>query len=100
MSDDDQMISYPVREVLDRMDARLERIEVKLDHKADKADVAELDGRVKVLEVEKATREKAREVNAEHRQRAGESRRANWAIWLAGLAAAGAVAEAIITGIH
>lgn len=107
MSDDQQTVSIPITDLLGDikrsvgdlgrdMTARLDRIEGQLAQKADRADVAHLDGRVKALEVEKATREKAREVNAEHQQAGSESRRARMGMWLgaAGVIAAGAEAIA------
>jgi hypothetical protein len=111
LSDDPPVISYEVKEVLGRiegsikdlghdMNGRLDRIENQLAQKADRAEVVALDGRVKVLEVDKAQRDKAREVSSEHRKTAAAARRWKWGTGIALFAAAAATAEAIITGIH
>jgi hypothetical protein len=111
LSDDPQTVSYPLPLILDRiqtsvdnlgrdMNGRLDRIEGQLAQKADLAALTSVDGRVKALEVERAQREKAREVNAEHRNKSVDSRRATWAMAVAAVAAAGAVTEAIVQAIH
>jgi hypothetical protein len=79
--------------------ARFDRIEGQLATKADLAALTAVDSRVKVLEVEKATRDKAREVNAEHRSNSAESRRTNWALAVGGIAALAAITEAIVQAI-
>jgi hypothetical protein len=90
---DEPVISYTLKEALSQIDRKLDLIGAKLDGKADKAEVTALreghadhEGRITALE------------SAEHgRDKGGEHQRANWALVLAGLAAAAAVTEAVIT---
>jgi hypothetical protein len=107
---DPQTVSYPLPTVLDRlqssvdglrndMNGRLDRIEGQLAQKADKADLVGLTGRVTALELERAERTKAREVNQEHKQAALSSRQASWAIFLGAAGVLAAVAEAIVQAV-
>jgi len=111
MTDDaQQTVSYPLPVILDRlqgsvdalrldMAGRFDRIEGQLAMKADRGDVLALASRVTALEVEKAERLKAVEINTEHRQSTTESRRTTIALVVAGLAAAGAIAGDIVMAI-
>ena len=92
---DDPQISYPMHEVLGRIETKVDKIDGKLDEK-----FTELDRRVRDLEVERAERAKAREVSAEYRGRSADSRRATLALTVGGLAALAAVAEAIVQAVH
>jgi hypothetical protein len=110
LSDDPQTVSYSLPDELREIktsikdlgrdvNSRFDRVENQLAQKADKADLVEVTGRVTALEVERAERSKAREVNAENRNRVTDSKRARWALAVAGLAALGAIAEAIIQAV-
>lgn len=94
MSDDQPVVTYPLNEVLGRIERTVDGIDKKLDQQ-----YGDLDRRVRDLEVERAERAKAREVGAEYRHQSVESRRASTAMWVAGLAALGAVAEAIVQAV-
>ncbi len=108
---DPPVISYEVKEVLGRIEgsirdlghdvnSRFDRIEGQLAQKADRAEVVAIDGRVKVLEVDKNQRDAACQVTGEQRRVAAMARRWKLATGIAALAAVAAAAEAIITGIH
>lgn len=103
MSDDPQTVSYPLTEVLSRIEGKVDKIDGKLDQKADRAEVAAVAARVTVLEVERAERAKAREVNAEHRAKSADSRRTTIALAIAAcgvIAAAGDAIAQVVTGGH
>lgn len=107
MSDDPQVVSYPLNDVLGRIEgsikdlgrdvnSRFDRMETQLGQKADKADVAQLSGRVGVLETDKAARD------AENRtgRRFLESKRGAWALAISSLAAVAAVGGAVVEAVH
>lgn len=49
MADDDAVVSYSVKQLFERIDERLVRMDAKLDAKADKADLDALAVEVEVL---------------------------------------------------
>lgn len=102
MSDDPQTVSYPIAGQLDKIDAKLDKIDAKLDTKADRSDLVRVEkkvdlqnGRIAALE----TAETVRKARGGTARAVADSKRANWALAVGGLAALGAIAEAIIQAV-
>lgn len=117
VGDDEQQVVYPLTVVLGRIEehvaalgtqfaARFDRLEAKLDLKADRADVTEmdkrltaadqgLDHRVTSLETAEERRREGSRVAREHERDSTESRRSFWALVLAAVAAVAAIALAV-----
>lgn len=76
MTDDDTYVQYPIREVLGKIDAKLDGIDAKLDSKASAsvvrelaADVAKITERVTILEVGERHEHAARDSNGTTKER-------------------------------
>ncbi len=90
--DPQQMVSYPLTTILDRIDGKLDLIDGKLDTKADRAEVSALAGRVAKLETAETRRGTAAAVAAE---------RVDWRKWaLPTLLTAICTVVAVIQFIH
>lgn len=88
MSDDPQTVSYPLTDVLDRIDAKLGKIDGKLDGKADRSEVAALRADVEALKT------------AELKREGGDARRFTRSDVIAVLAMLGTATEAVIAVVH
>jgi hypothetical protein len=101
LSDDDpQTVSYPITVILDRMDLKLDKIDSKLDTKADRSDLLRVeekvdaqDARITALE----TAEAARQAGGGIVRAQAQSRQASLSLIISAIAALGAVGAVIAT---